>query len=476
MPNFKRMPMEPTQVVMFPVSVDESIPADAEVRLLSEAIDSLDWSGLVSSYSETGCPAYPPKVLAKILVYGLSKGIRSSRKLEDMAANHRFYIFVAGGLTPDHATISRFRKDKEEYLREAFRATVKLCAEAGLVLLSVTATDGSKIPARASKKSLYDEKRIDRQMEAIERVLAEADEVDRAEDELYGDAPVGKIPKELLDPKKRRAKLEEIAKNLKDSGCKSISATDKECRVMKTTRGLRPAYNMQITVDSARGVILAADVTDAQTDNGQLEGQLKQVEENIGLKVDVALADTGYSDEATYKFLEESGQDALIPPKEHPVEKKRNDLFASRCFLLDEERDVLVCPAGRKLTFRRVVKNHCGDYKVYTAEGCRSCSFYSECVSCKIKTARSVQVSIVANIRDAMKERLKTPEGRQVYGLRKQTVERDLANIKSNMGLDRFLMHDKNGAKSETWLGCMTHNLMTYVRQVLSPSAQATCS
>jgi transposase len=476
MPNFKQMPMEPTQIVMFAVSVDESIPPDADVRMLSEAMDSLDWSELESSYSETGCPPYPPVVLAKVLVYGLSRGVRSSRKLEDMVANHKCYIYLAGGLTPDHSTISRFRKDRQEYLRQAYLATVRLCGEAGLVLLNVTATDGSKVPARASKKSLYDEKRIVRQMEAIDRALAEIDDVDSQEDELLGDAPVGKIPKELLDVKKRKAKLEDVAKNLKDSGCSRISATDKECRVMKTTGGLKPAYNVQITVDSAYGVIVAADVTDAQTDIGQLEGQLKQVEENIGLKADLALADTGYSDAATYKYLEASKQDALIPPREQPQERKRTDQFASKCFVMDEQKDVMTCPAGRELTFRRIVKNHCGDYRVYTAENCRDCPFYNECVSCQKKTGRSVQVSVVAKIREAMKERLKTPEGKQLYGLRKQTVERDLANIKSNMGLDRFLMDGKDGAKSETWLGCITHNLMIYVRQVLSPATRVAFS
>ena len=68
MPNFKQMPMEPTQIVMFPVSIDESIAVNADVRVHSQAMDRLDWSELERSYAETGCPPYPPKVLCKILV------------------------------------------------------------------------------------------------------------------------------------------------------------------------------------------------------------------------------------------------------------------------------------------------------------------------------------------------------------------------------------------------------------------------
>jgi hypothetical protein len=219
-------------------------------------------------------------------------------------------------------------------------------------------------------------------------------------------------------------------------------------------------------VDSANGVIVAADVTDAERDNGQLGGQLRQVEENTGLSPDVSLADTGYSDEATYKYLAESGQDALIPPQRQPQEKNRKDLFASKCFLKHESKDILICPAGRELSFRRVVSSSSGHYRVYTASNCRECSFYAECVTCKIKTCRIVQVSIVAEQRDNMQERLTTPEGRELYALRQQTVERVFANIKSNMGLRRFLLTGKNGAASEIWLAFMAHNLMIYVKRL----------
>ncbi len=378
MPKFKQAPMDPAQVMMFASSVDESIPADADVRLLWEAMERLDWSALESSYSTTGCPAYPPKVLTKILVYGLSRGIRSSRVLEDMASNHRHYIFLSGGLTADHSTISRFRKDKQEWLRSAFEGTVRICGEAGYVLLNVGATDGSKIQAHASKKSVYSQKRIDREMAIVDQILAEAEETDRREDELYGSRRGSVLPQELVDATKRKAKLNKIASRLKDSGRSSVSATEEECRVMKTTDGLRLSYNTQMTVDSSEGVILAADVTAAETDHGQLEGQLAQVERNTGLKLDVSLSDTGYCDERTLDFLARSGQEALISIKEQPQERKRNDLFASRCFVRHENKDVLICPAGKELTFRRIVTCSSGHYRVYMADDCRSCSFYDQ--------------------------------------------------------------------------------------------------
>lgn len=459
MPNFKQMPMTPTQIIMFPLSVEESIPQDCDVRALCEAMDLLDKSVLESGYFETGCPAYPPMVLAKILVYGYSKGIRSSRALEDMVKNDKRFIWLAGGLEPDHSTISRFRKEKESSFKSAYKSTVRVCMQAGLVLLNTTSTDGTKIAARASKRSLYDAKRIDKAEEAIDQVLREAEEADKLEDELYGSSSGRVVPPELADAKKRKEKLREIAERLKKSERKRVSASDSECRVMKTTLGLRPGYNVQATVDSANLVIVAADVTDSENDCGQLPGQLSQLAENTGCKTDMALADTGYSDEKTFAELSSSGQEALIPPKEQPQQKDMNNLFASRCFLKAEGKDALICPAGRELAYHRKVNNHGSEYLVYTAEGCRSCSFYAQCVKVSCKTGRSIQKSVVSEERERMTQSLRTPEGKASYALRKQTVELVFANIKGKMGFVRFSLHGKAGAKSETWLMCIAHNL-----------------
>lgn len=473
MANFRQMPMEREQVFLFPVSVDESIPADCDVRAISEAMDLLDWSGFECGYSEEGCPAYPPKVLAKILVYGYSKGIRSSRVLEDAVKNDKRYIWLAGGLRPDHSTIARLRKRRQAELKVAFQGTSRICEEAGLVVLHTTATDGSKVRARASARSLYDKKRLERERIAIEQILAEAEEVDRREDEIYGGGTAGQLPEELVDARKRKEKLEEIARRLEESGQKRVSATDPECRVMKTGEGLKPAYNVEMTVDSAYGVVVAADVTNNQNDAGELLPQLEQVQENMGCRPDVALADTGFCDEETLSKVDGTGTQVIMPPREQPQQKDRNNLFASRCFRRDEEgRDVLICPAGRELTFKREVRCSSGSYRVYTAADCRDCSFYGECVKGDgKKKGRSVQVSVVAEQKERLREFLGTEEGKGLYGLRKQIVEPVLGGMKSGKGFWRFLLDGCEGARSEWWLMCMAHNLGIYVRRRASAAA-----
>jgi transposase len=458
MPHFKEMPVSPGQIFLFPVSLDESVPDDSDVRILNEVMESLDWCELESSYSEIGCPPYPPRVLAKILAYAYSRGVRSSRKIEDLVKNDRRYIWLAGSLEPDHNTLARFRHDKWHELSNLYADSVRVCSEAGLVFLNVVSADGSRIPAQSSKKAMYCKSKLDREMERVEQILREAEEADRAEDELYGAAGGRDLPSGLKDPMKRKAKLEEIARHLRESKGRMVSATERDARMMKTRNGNRPCYSLEAAVDAANHVIVGMHVTQAENDHGQVSKLLEEVEANTGSSPDTLLADSGMSDEGTMKCLEEKGQEALIPPLEQAQERKRQDLFCSRCFLPDHERDALICPAGRTLGLTSKIKVGGGTYKAYDAHDCRSCSFHAECV--KGRNNRRVLISIVHEQKERMREKLKTPEGKAMYALRKQTVETVFGQIKANLGFDRLLLRGIQGATAEISLICMVHNLV----------------
>ena len=353
MPRFKEMPMHPDQLMLYGKSVEEAVPEDSDVRVFSEMMEYLDYSGFESRYSSMGCPAYPPKSMVKILGYAYSKGIRSSRRIEEALKIDVRFIWLGGGLKPDHNTIARFRKDGGSDIESLFKDSVKLCMRAGLVFLNSVSTDGSKIVAAASKKRIYNQERLDREMKRVEQILQEAQEIDRAEDELYGSGNGREIPQELRDAKVRKEKLQEIAKQLKETQSKNVVSSDPECRVMKTrNNGKCPAYNLQTSVDADNHIIVAMELTASETDHGYLPKMVEQVESNTGAAPDLSLADSGYWDEETLKWIEQSKHDVLIPVMEQPREAKRTDLFAGKCFVHDDERDVVICPAGRDLVFR----------------------------------------------------------------------------------------------------------------------------
>jgi transposase len=457
MPYFKSMPMDPSQVVLFSQSVEDALPSESDVRGFSDVMGCLDYSVIESKCSERGCPPYPPSVMARILGYAYSKGVRSSRKIEEMLKVDVRFMWLAGGLKPDHNTVSRFRKENWRELEGLFKDSVRVCTEAGLVFLNVVATDGTKIAAAASKRRVCSQSKLERQLAAVEKILQEADEVDRAEDELYGSGTGSDLPEHLVDAKARKAKLEEIAKRLRESKRRTVVETDPDARVMLTTDGKRPAYNLQASVDHENQIIVAMELSQSENDLGKLPEMVNEIQSNTGLSPDVSLADRGYSNEDTLRWLEESKHYALMPLQEHPQES-RTDLFASKCFIPGDERDVLICPAGRELVFKSEHRKGSGTYRRYYARGCRNCSFHGECVR-RGTANRCVSVSVVATQRKQMRERLAGPAGRELYALRQEIVEPVFGHIKSNLGFERFLLWGMEGATAESALICMAHNV-----------------
>ena len=175
-------------------------------------------------------------VMVKVLGYAYRLGIRSSRKIESHCNFDVRFIWLAGGLKPDHNTIARFRKQNWRELKGLFCQSGRVCCEAGLVFLNVVSTDGSKIRAAASKKQMYNQDRLE------------------AEQDSCG--PDDKLPECLQDSRERKARLEEIVKRLADSDGKCVVGSEPESRAMETAEGIRPAYNLQASVDAQSQVIV----------------------------------------------------------------------------------------------------------------------------------------------------------------------------------------------------------------------------
>ena len=461
MPHYKHMPLDPGQLMLYGQSVEEAVPRDCDVRAFRDVMGCMDYLHLESKRSDVGCPPYPPGVMASVLGYAYSKGIRSSRKIESHCRFDVRFIWLAGGLKPDHNTIARFRKENWQELKGLFAQSARLCCEAGLVFLNVVSTDGSKIRAAASKKQMYNHDRLEREAAAVEKILEEAEETDRLEDEQDCCGGADKLPEHLQDAKERKARLQEIADRLAASERKCVVASEPESRAMETAEGIRPAYNLQASVDAESQVIVAMDLTQAVNDCGQLPPMSDEVERVTGMSADTILADGGYVDEETLRWTEKCASDVLMPVSQHWRESRRdaNDLFANRCFMLDEERDVLICPAGRELTFRGEYHTASGGYRRYQARDCRSCSFYHLCVADSLDGKR-ISLSVVEPQRKKMREKLKSADAKRLYVLRKQTVEPVFGRIKSNLGLSRFLLYGIEGATAEAALMCMAHNVL----------------
>ena len=137
--------------------------------------------------------------MVALLLYAYARGSRSSRGIERACREDVVYELITAMRVPDHSTIAEFRKRHEAALSELFGEVLVLCREAGLVKVGVIAVDGTKVHANASNMANRDYRQI------AEEILAEADRIDREEDELYGEARGDELREHLRTAQGRRA-------------------------------------------------------------------------------------------------------------------------------------------------------------------------------------------------------------------------------------------------------------------------------
>ena len=163
------------QSSLFPVSLDDTIEQENEVRAVDIFVDSLDLEhmGFRVHFPEGGRPAYHPGVLLKLFIYGYMNRLRSSRMLERECKRNIELMWLLGQLSPDHNTIANFRKDNSEAIKKVFRATVVLAKNFNLIGGKLIAGDSTKLRAQNSKKNNFNKKKIDRHLQYIENKLQE---------------------------------------------------------------------------------------------------------------------------------------------------------------------------------------------------------------------------------------------------------------------------------------------------------------
>ena len=216
------------QTAIFPVSIDESIDKDSEVRMLDLFIENLDLEsmGFNVNHIENGRPAYHPKDLLKLYIYGYMNSIRSSRKLEKESRINIEVIWLLKGLSPDHNTISNFRRDNPNAIKKVFRSTVELAKNFDLIGGKLIAGDGTKLRAQNSKKNNYNQKKIDRHIAYIDAKLEEYSELLSKADNDKSEEIKKKIDKHL----EQKSRYQSLENQLKESGEKQISTSDPESK------------------------------------------------------------------------------------------------------------------------------------------------------------------------------------------------------------------------------------------------------
>ena len=287
-------PMGREQMWMLPPTLDELLALDHPARFVAEFVDALDrdaWAelGVEIEGEVLGAPAYHPRALLSVWLYGFMTGVRSSRKLEAACRDQIPYLWLTGWQHPDHNTLWRFYKGHRQAMRKLFERTVRTAVAMKLVDLAVQAVDGTKVVANASVNRSYDAAGLRGLLERLERAIADLE----AQNEAGEDAAVARMPGELADKEVLREQVRQAMADLANQKRhKRINLTDADARLMKGRQGIVAGYNAQAMVsamkteEGASGMLVTAvDVVDAANDNALLVPMVEQAEGTTGTRV-----------------------------------------------------------------------------------------------------------------------------------------------------------------------------------------------
>ena len=437
------------QNILFPQSIDEYIPDDAPVRAYDAFVDALDFNqlGIHIEPDKVGCPQYDPKIMLKLLVYGYSYGIRSSRKLERETHYNLSFIWLAGGLKPDFKTIAEFRRSNKAALANVLKQCARLCIKLGLIEGNTLFADGSKFRANASIDNGWDKDRCFRRLEKIDNriteILSECEQADQSESDQ---ASMVKMKKELADEQRLRTEVLSILNKLNAEDKKTINSTDPDCANIYGRQGSVVGYNAQTVVDGKHGLIASADVVNENNDLHQFSSQIKQAAETLGKKPQTACADSGYSDIDELEKVDEQGINVVVPTTRQASEKEPGPFDKSN-FKYDRDSDSYTCPTGKILKYRQThIRRERKEY-LPDAGVCQKCANFGVCT--KSSGGRKVTRLLKEDLRQKLERQYEQPDNQQIYKLRKQKVELPFGHIKHNLKVSGFLLRGLAGVRAE---------------------------
>lgn len=477
------------QMELLPPSVEQYVAEDAPVRAYDAFVEALDLIkvGIESDPQKEGNPSYDPKAMLKLLVYGYSYGVRSSRKLEREVYYNLSFIWLMGGLKPDHKTIAEFRRKNKEGLQKALVQCVHLCLKLDLIAGNVLFVDGSKIRGNVSIKNTWTKEKCQKALEKAEQriaaVIAEAEATDEAEASLPS---LVSVDKDLEESRNLKQRVAQIMQELEQSDNKTINTVDKDSTRINNFQGTGAGYNVQVVVDDKNGLIVSCDTVRANNDLGQFSLQINQAQQVLGQPCRVAVADSGYAFTDDLAKIDAQGIQVIVPTQRVASGKEIGE-YDKRHFRYDAIRDCYLCPRDETLVYNSLTRKRFGQtYKIKEADTCLRCLAYGQCTTSK--RGRKVSRLLAEDLRDRLEAAYALPQNQLIYKRRQEKVELVFGHIKRNLGVSSFLLRGREGVRAEMSVLSICFNLrrmmsllgqnglILRLRSVVAPSPSAVIS
>src|SRR3989339_408448 len=442
------------QKALFPPAIQDYVGTEDPVRAYDAFVENLDLQemGFVINPYKAGAHEYHPRTLLKLIVYGYSYGERSSRRLERACYHNLSFMWLVSGIKPDYRTISRFRRENKEAIKQVLKQNVKFCIEIGLIEGNTLFVDGSKFRANASINNTWDEKKCEKYLEIakknIERILEEAEQIDKEEDSK---GSLVKLKEELQSQEKLQAKVKEISEKLKETGKDKINATDIDSVNGKTRQGSHAIMNCEVSTDEKHGLIVNSEAVSQNNDLNQLSSQVEQCAETLGKPPAQVVSDSGYFSLKDIEKVAEGVKVIMPGRKQAQKENKKTPVepFGKEEFSYDKKRDVYICPEGKILKNKGIAFGSKGKIS-YKAGGkeCRECKHFGVCTTSK-NGRWVVRMVEQEGLKERLEEIYHEEESQKLYKLRKEKAELPFGHMKRNLGAGQFLLRGKEGVNAE---------------------------
>ena len=458
---------------------------------------------------ETGATAYDPRILLKIVLYAYSRGIVSSRKIEQACRENVIFMALSADTRPHFTTIADFIASMDKEIVHLFRDVLLVCDDLGLIGKEMFAIDGCKLSSNASKEwsgtKADFERKAAKLEQAINHMLVTHREHDR---KLTDEKTVAREEQYVQTLKQRAQKIRTWLRDNEDKPGrtgkpKKSNITDNESAKMQTSHGVIQGYDGVTAVDGKHQVIVHAeafgeaqehDLLGPMVENTRSNFQALGKDENIFATTKLS-ADSGFHTEANMQRLFEENIDAYVADKlfrqrdprfagaDRYKERHRKDLarktgrgrlFASADFVFPEDLSHCICPAGKKL-YRSGGQAKVGKFLATKFKApksaCLPCMLRSACLRHPERTEiRQVAYFHGRTVRgketftEKMKRKIDSTVGRALYSLRVAIAEPPFAHICQVMGLNRFTLRGKTKVNTQWNLFCIVHNLKKVAR------------
>jgi len=449
------------QALLLPPSVEDWIPRDHPARFIREVVSQTDLEqlGIKQPEANEGGTCYAPELLMSVWLYGYFRKVRSTRTLENACKEEMAFVWLSGNHQPDHNALWRFWNTHAGALRAFFKRTVKLAMDMKLVGLVLQAIDGTKIAAACSGRQAFDKEHLQSLMERLDKQITQLEsDLKTAQQQDSAMLAPAVLPAELTQATRLREKVREALEVLKKQKRQHCHPQETEAVRVRSTEGTnRFGYNAQAVVDSQAQIIVAEDLFARSNDLGLLMPMVEQTAQNTAGGAQQSAADTGYCTSRSITEAQNAGIDLLMPLPAQMLPQENKPYHCSQ-FRHDTQKDVVICPQGRSLSFHheRLKREH--KVKVYrNSAACKACPVRRQCT--KDKAGRAIDITGHEQAVERHRRRMSQPEVKEHYRKRSATVEPVFGRIKQHSGFRRFTLRGVNKVRVQWSMVCSALNL-----------------